>query len=116
MFIPSQAPFDRIWTVCPLALALMACGGGSHGSQPVKTLAAPGPMPWADLAWGLAGIAGIGVCNFGVSFALALRTAIDARALDREGRAGLRRLLWVAFREDPLRFLGPPAVDGNGHR
>ena len=43
MFIPSQAPFDRIWTVCPLALALMACGGGSHGSQPVKTLAAPGP-------------------------------------------------------------------------
>jgi len=81
-----------------------------------QALAAPGPMPWADLAWGLAGIAGIGVCNFGVSFALALRTAIDARALDREGRAGLRRLLWTAFRKHPLRFLGPPAVDGNGHR
>jgi len=36
-----------------------------------------GPVPWAALAWGMAGIAGIGVLNFGVSFMLALRTAID---------------------------------------
>jgi site-specific recombinase len=69
-----------------------------------------GPVPWADLAWGLAGIGGIGLLNFGVSFLLALRTAVDARAVDRRGREGLHRLLWQAFQADPLRFLGPPPV------
>jgi len=68
-------------------------------------------MPWAGLAWATAGIAGIGVCNFGVSFLLALRTAIGARDVDRVGRRGLRRLLWRAFRENPWHFIGPPAED-----
>ena len=67
------------------------------------------PMPWAAVAWGLAGIAGIGLLNFSVSFLLALRTAIDARAVDRKGREGLRRLLWRAFRAHPWHFIGPPA-------
>jgi site-specific recombinase len=71
-------------------------------------------MPWAGLAWGMAGIAGIGILNFGVSFALALRTAIDARGLDRKGREGLRRLLWTAFRSNPWHFIGPPAGKGGG--
>jgi len=66
-------------------------------------------VPWGALAWGLAGIAGIGLLNFGVSFFLALRTAIDARDLDRQRRSGLRRKLWAAFRADPWRFIGPPA-------
>jgi site-specific recombinase len=70
---------------------------------------AAGPPPWAALAWGLAGIAGIGVLNFGVSFLLALRTAIDARDVDRKGRDGLRRMLWTAFRANPWHFIGPPA-------
>ena len=103
MGIPLEA---RHVTLSAASLALCAA----------QALAGPGAMPWADLAWGMAGIAGIGVLNFGVSFALALRTAIDARALDRQGREGLRRLLWTAFREHPLRFLGPPAVAGDGHR
>ena len=77
--------------------------------------AAPGPAPWAGLAWGLAGIAGIGVCNFGVSFALALRTALGARDVDRAGREGLRGTLWTAFREHPWHFLGPP-TDGAAGR
>ncbi len=79
-----------------------------------QAFAAPGPAPWKGLAWGLAGIAGIGVANFGVSFALALRTAIGARGVDRAGREGLRRMLWSAFREKPWRFLGPPAEDTVG--
>jgi len=73
-----------------------------------------GPVPWAALAWGMAGIAGIGVFNFGVSFMLALRTAIDARDVDRKGREGLRRLLWTAFRGNPWHFIGPPADDTPG--
>jgi site-specific recombinase len=65
-------------------------------------------MPWAGLAWGMAGIAGIGMLNFGVSFMLALRTAIDARDVDQAGREGLRRMLWTAFRDNPWHFIGPP--------
>jgi site-specific recombinase len=72
-------------------------------------LATPGTMPWAGLAWGMAGIAGIGLLNFSVSFLLALRTAIDARDVDRKGREGLRRMLWRAFRDNPWHFIGPPA-------
>ena len=85
-------------TIAAASLALCAAQG----------LASSAPLPWAGLAWGLAGIAGIGLLNFGVAFTLALRTAIGARGVDRAGRAGLRRLLWTAFRENPWRFIGPP--------
>ena len=85
-------------TLSAASLALCAAQGFAAGNP-----------PWAALAWGLAGIAGIGVLNFGVSFLLALRTAIDARDLDRRRRSGLRRMLWAAFRADPWRFVGPPA-------
>jgi site-specific recombinase len=78
-----------------------------------QSLTASAPMPWAALAWGLAGIAGIGVLNFSVSFLLALRTALDARALDQKGRAGLRRMLWTAFRTRPWHFFGPPAGEAS---
>jgi site-specific recombinase len=82
------------------AASLALCAAQAFG--------AGGPAPRGALAWGLAGIAGIGVANFGVSFLLALLTAIDARDVDRQGREGLRRMLWAAFRENPWRFLGPP--------
>ena len=82
------------------AASLALCAG--------QLLAGPAPVPWAALAWGLAGILAIAVCNLGVSFLLALRTAVDARGLDRPGRAGLHRILGRAFREQPWRFLGPP--------
>ncbi len=67
--------------------------------------AAQDAPPWADIAWGLAGILVIGVCNFGVSFHLALRTATRAR-----GMAGAEPLMGLgrAFLKDPWRFLGPP--------
>jgi site-specific recombinase len=82
------------------AASLALCGADA--------LAGAGAIPWAGLAWGLAGIAGIGLLNFGVSFLLALRTALDARGLDRKGRAGLLRMLGRAFRDHPWHFLGPP--------
>ena len=72
--------------------------------------AATGVWPWGDLAWALAGIAGIGVFNFSVSFDLALRTARRARGLDPAGLGRLRRRITRAFRQQPWRFLGPPAL------
>jgi site-specific recombinase len=73
-----------------------------------------GPVPWGALAWGLTGIAGIGVLNFSVAFVLALNTALDARGIDLAGRAGLRRRLWRAFKAEPLRFLAPPPATEPG--
>jgi len=61
---------------------------------------------WGDIAWGLVSIVIIGVCNFGVSFHLALKTAMRAR-----GVTGFHELSWLGreFLKDPWTFLGPPA-------
>lgn len=65
---------------------------------------------WVDVAWGALGIVFIAVCNLGVSFALALRTAARARDLSREDRQRLAGALRSAFRASPRRFLWrPPA-------
>jgi site-specific recombinase len=71
---------------------------------------AAGHAPWRDLAWAMAGLACVGVLNFSVSFLLALRTALGARGIDERGRAGLRRKIWLTFRRNPMRFLGPPPL------
>ena len=87
---------------------------------------------WGTAAWdwnaallGLLSIAVIGACNFGVSFWLALRTAMRARDLDPKGRRELRRRLLKAFNERPARFLWMPpraaaarmgaSPEGSGH-
>jgi len=113
-FLLGFVPVACLFMGIPLEVRHVTLSAASLALCAAQALAGPAPMPWADLAWGLAGIAGIGVLNFGVSFLLALRTAIDARGLDRKGREGLRRLLWTAFRDNPLRFLGPPAAAGDG--
>ena len=61
---------------------------------------------WGDITWALLGILVIGACNFGVSFYLALRTAMRARGLSGQGTLllGLGR----EFLDHPLQFLGPP--------
>lgn len=72
------------------------------------SLWAQGTLPWADVLWGLLGVALIGALNFAVSFALALWTALRARGLS--GRAS-RHLWWNilrAFNRQPGRFLLPP--------
>jgi site-specific recombinase len=65
---------------------------------------------WGYVAWGGLGIVVIAVCNIGVSFALALRTAMRARDLGHEARARLWRAITQAFRERPVRFLWRPAA------
>jgi site-specific recombinase len=71
-------------------------------------LAAAGILHWQEVAWGLLSIGLIGICNFGVSFTLALRTAMQARDLGATERALLGRALRDAFRKQPSRFLWIP--------
>jgi site-specific recombinase len=113
-FLLGFLPVASVFMGLPIEVRHVTLSAASLAVCAAQVLAAPGPVPWAALAWGLAGILAISVCNFGVSFLLALRTAVDARGLDRPGRAGLHRFLWRAFRERPWRFLGPPAANETG--
>lgn len=70
-----------------------------------------GAIPLSAFAWGLAGVACIGLLNFGVSFLLSLRLALRARDLGELDRQALRGALWEAFRQDPRRFLWPRKGD-----
>lgn len=69
-----------------------------------------GAFAWEDLLWMGLAVALIGAINIGVSFALALRTAMRARGLHRGQRQGIFRALRGAFAADPARFLwkAPP--------
>ena len=58
--------------------------------------------------WAILGIALIGMLNFGVSFALALRVALQARGLALTDRRELLRALWRTFSAEPARFLLAP--------
>lgn len=68
---------------------------------------AAGAVPWAALAWAAVGVMVIGFLNFGVSFALSLRLAIQARGLESGGRRELMVALCQAFLRHPARFLMP---------
>ena len=68
----------------------------------------PATFHWSAVAWGFAGILVIGALNFGISFALALRTAMRARDLGRPERARLWAAIRHAFRAEPRRFLWRP--------
>jgi site-specific recombinase len=63
---------------------------------------------WGDVGWGLLTVAMMSIFNFGVSFALALRTAMRARDLGRAERARLWAAIRHAFRAEPRRFLWQP--------
>jgi site-specific recombinase len=63
---------------------------------------------WMDLVWGLLTIGLMSACNFGVSFALALRTAMRARDLGYRERVRLWAAIRSAFRAEPRRFLWQP--------
>jgi site-specific recombinase len=68
----------------------------------------PSTFHFGAVVWGFAGILVIGVLNFGISFALALRTAMRARDLGRPVRARLWAAIRHAFRAEPRRFLWRP--------
>jgi site-specific recombinase len=68
---------------------------------------AAGAVPWGAVAWAILGVVLIGLLNFGVSFALSLRLAIQARGLEARGRRELLKALGKAFLRKPGRFLMP---------
>lgn len=74
----------------------------------LASLLQAGVTPGHEALWSLSAIPLIGLLNFGVSFALALRTATRARGMGPMER----RALWVdirkAFIRNPWRFIGPP--------
>ncbi|MEO3711575.1 site-specific recombinase [Roseateles flavus] len=55
------------------------------------------------------GIAGTGVLNLVVSFALAFRVALRSRGIQLADRARVRRAIWHRLRRSPGSFLSPPA-------
>lgn len=74
----------------------------------VGSLWGTGAWRWSEVLIGFGSIAVIGVFNFGVSFWLALRTAMRARDLDPKSRRELRRRLLKTLNEQPGRFLWAP--------
>jgi site-specific recombinase len=82
------------------AASLMLAAGSLYGTE---------QFHWSDMAWGGAGIVVIGVCNFTVSFALAMRTAMRARGLGKTERGRLWAAIREAFLREPRRFLWRPA-------
>ncbi|WLT33393.1 hypothetical protein [Geothrix sp. PMB-07] len=73
------------------------------------SLWAQGALLWTEALWGLLGIALIGTLNFTVSFALALWTALRARAFNGPARRHLWWNILKAFNRQPGRFLLPPS-------
>ncbi len=65
-------------------------------------------MAWQALLWGALGVALIGLTNLGVSFALALRTAMGARRIAFAHWGTLLAALGRRFRQQPRSFLLPP--------
>lgn len=65
-------------------------------------------MAWQALLWGALGVALIGLTNLGVSFALALRTAMGARRIAFAHWGPLLAALARRFRQQPRSFLLPP--------
>ncbi|HJW32408.1 MAG TPA: hypothetical protein VJ505_03485 [Holophagaceae bacterium] len=74
----------------------------------VASLLQAGETPGHEAIWSLAAIPLIGLLNFGVSFALALRTATRARGLGARERRALWAAIRRAFVRNPWRFIGPP--------
>ena len=67
-----------------------------------------GELHAGPLLWSGVGVAAIGTLNFGVSFALALRVALQARRIAAVDRRRLLRGLAQALRRTPSRFFFPP--------
>ncbi|RKT62855.1 site-specific recombinase [Azonexus fungiphilus] len=69
-------------------------------------------IAWQAVLWGALGVALIGLTNLGVSFALALRTALGARRIAFSHWGTLLGALWRRFRQQPRSFLLPPPENG----
>jgi len=65
-------------------------------------------LPWQEYAWGILGVALIGLTNLAVSFALALWVALRARDTAFGRNRELMGVLWRRFLSAPGRFFLPP--------
>lgn len=72
----------------------------------VSTLGLPA-LATGAFWWGVAGIASMAVFNVGVSFALALGTAVRARGLRAPERSALRAAFWRRVRRRPADLVVP---------
>lgn len=81
----------------------------STGALTLSVCSLGADTPRAALAWAAAGIAVIGLLNFGVSFVLALTVALRAREVERSDRLRLLVSVVVTFFRSPLQFFFPPA-------
>jgi site-specific recombinase len=61
----------------------------------------------APFWWAVGGIASMAVLNVGVSFALALGTAVRAQGLRAPERSELRAALWSRIRRRPADLVAP---------
>jgi site-specific recombinase len=67
----------------------------------------PSALHSAPFWWAVGGIASMAVLNVGVSFALALATAVRAQGLRAPERSELRAALWGRFRRRPADLVVP---------
>ncbi|MBL0912598.1 MAG: site-specific recombinase [Bacteroidia bacterium] len=65
-------------------------------------------LSWQVILISIAGIVGIGIMNFAVSFGLALFVAIRSRNIDFRQTRALMHELWLHARSKPLDFIRPP--------
>jgi site-specific recombinase len=97
--LPVEAPHVTLSTGA-FTLALSSIGVGGAGAS------------WGAVIAGVVGIAVIGLCNFGVSFALALIVALRARDVPRGEARTLPGAVLRRFVRRPLEFFYPPRDAG----
>jgi site-specific recombinase len=66
-----------------------------------------GALSEGTFAWALAGLVSMALLNVGVSFALALSTAVRARSLRGPERSAIRAEFWRRLRRHPADFVVP---------
>lgn len=101
--LPAFAGFFGLPLILPhvsIATGQLAYAGAARGAEGVLQ---------ADFAWALAGVALIGLMNFGVSFALALWVALRAREAGTLATVRLVRAVGGLFLRRPADFFRPPA-------
>jgi site-specific recombinase len=86
-----------------LSAGQLAAAASAYGLEVLRM-----PQLW----WCAAAVPLIGLLNLAVSFYLAFRLALRARAVSRIDRARIRMALWARMRQHPASFLLPRKMQG----